>query len=62
MGRLSTDFLTEESKAHASSVLKEFRATGYCHRVAYQMVCTDVVKSSTWSFQHGSSVTRKARR
>ncbi len=39
MGRLSTDFLTEESKAHASSVLKDFRATGYCHRIAYQMVC-----------------------
>jgi PAS domain S-box-containing protein len=39
IGRLSTDFLTPESRRYALDVvLPAFRATGRCHGIAYQLV------------------------
>ncbi len=42
LGRLSSDFLTPESRAYAArEVLPEFFRTGRCENVEYQMVCKD---------------------
>jgi PAS domain S-box-containing protein len=42
LGRLSSDFLTPESREYAvRDVLPEFFRTGRCENVQYQMVCKD---------------------
>lgn len=52
IGRLSSDFLTEESRLKARTVLPDFFRTGHCDQVEYQMLTStgeviDVLLSAT---------------
>ena len=52
IGRLSSDFLTEESRLKSRTILPDFFRTGHCDRVEYQMLTSageiiDVLLSAT---------------